>query len=234
MNLKKIIYYNVLVKVRRIILWITVKLNKSYQPVEGVQFVSQRRPDSAFLKRWQIVSDVIKQHQPNNLLDIGCAEGFFIRKAASEHDLFAVGCEYNWRPLGIGAAMAELKDEQGYGFVRIFLTPDTLKKLPKFDMVICFSVLHHVVRAGGESAGLEFLKSCAQITGKCFLFDMGTPEEKTNSWASSLNFLEHDSKSIEENTKIYLKRAGFKQVNCLGQAMGYNRDAFRPIFLCLP
>lgn len=234
MNFKKAVYYKIITKVRRMILWVTVKLNKSYQPVEGIKFISQRRPDSAFLKRWQIVSDVIKQYQPNNLLDIGCAEGFFARRAALKHNLFAVGCEYNWRPLGIGAAIAELKDEQGYGFVRVLLTPDTLKKLPKFDMVICFSILHHLIRARGEGVGLEFLRSCVQTTGKCFLFDMGTPEETLNSWASDLNFLKNNSRSIEKNIKIYLKQAGFKHVSCLGQALGYNSDAFRPIFLCLP
>jgi 2-polyprenyl-3-methyl-5-hydroxy-6-metoxy-1,4-benzoquinol methylase len=234
-NFKKVIYHNVLAKVRRMFLRATVMLNKPYQPIEGIKFIFQkRRPDSAFLKRWEIVNDVIKQYSPNNLLDIGCAEGFFARRAALEHGLFVVGCEFDWRPLGVGTAIAELKNEQGYGFVRIFLTPSTLKKLPKFDMVVCFSVLHHVIRKGGEEAGLEFLKSCASITGKCFLFEMGTPEEELNSWASELNFLKNMPKSIEENIKIYLKQAGFKQVDCLGQVLGYNRDAFRPIFLCLP
>lgn len=149
MNLKKVMYYSILVRVRRLILWITVRLNKPYQPTEGANFISQKRPDSVFSKRWRIVSDAIKEYRPKNLLDIGCAEGFFARRAALEHGLFSLGCEYNWRPLGVGAALAELKDEQGYGFVRIFLTSATLKKLPKFDIVVCFSVLHHVVKEGG-------------------------------------------------------------------------------------
>ncbi len=64
---------------------------RPYQPVEigGRRFANVRDTD----ERWHVVAKVLRDYGVKNVLDIGCAEGWFVRRAAADLNLFAIGIE---------------------------------------------------------------------------------------------------------------------------------------------
>lgn len=217
--------------IKRKILLVAIRFNHPYQPVGDIKVDSSPRPNSAFAKRLEILEAEIKLCKANNLLDIGCAEGFFIRQVSLKNGLFSVGIDGSLERIETGVVLSQLNHEEGYGFVLQTLTPEKINKLPVFDIVVCFSVLHHVINQKGKDEGLKFLKACEKITRKQFIFDMGGPDEVSHSWAKNLKFLQGDATA---NIKNYLREAGFINIRHIGESLGHRGEAMRPIFLCSP
>lgn len=192
-----------------------------------------QRPMEAFTTRWEKVSKAITQHGARNLLDVGCAEGYMIQKAAKEAGVFAVGLERDWSRIAVGYAQAQLGTEYNCGIVPFAANSESLSHLPKFDVVVCFSVLHHVIRHCGLDEARAFLTSLADKTGKCFLFDMCSPEETANDpqWGVVLDFLKGD---VVGKTAELLSDAGFRNVQHIASTPGYVPPGMRPLFLCDP
>jgi len=189
------------------------------------------RPAEAFSTRFERVATTLADVNARNLLDIGCAEGYMISRAAKERGVFALGLEMDRRRIRVGNATSDLDGDYGYGIVPALVGPELLGRLPKFDVVVCFSVLHHVIRGGGMEAGTEFLEAIRAITGRRFLFDMGSPEETANDpgWADVLDFFSGD---VTRRTKEFLESAGFVEVTHVGDTPGYVQNARRPMFVC--
>ena len=66
------------------------------------------------------------------------------------------------------------------------ITSTTLQALPRFEIIACMSLLHHVVYRHGMSEAKALLREIARKTIKC-MFDMGGPGEEANKWASALS-----------------------------------------------
>ena len=62
---------------------------KVYEPVEigGRRVRHNRETDS----RWDAIADVLKEYRALSVLDVGCAEGWLVRRAATDLGCFAVG-----------------------------------------------------------------------------------------------------------------------------------------------
>lgn len=208
-----------------------IATRNSYQPLGEQQTASGGRPDSAFQSRWEAVAAEIEMCKAQNLLDIGCAQGWFVRNANVHCNLFSLGLDQNREGLRLGSAFSELQGEEGYGFVPGTFSPEKLRQLPVFDVVICFSLVHHIVKVQGQEGGLEYLKACNEITNKCFLFDMGGPDEVSHTWAPKLDFLAGD---LEQNIGNYLCGAGFTDVRKIGESMAHEDKVKRPLFACSP
>jgi hypothetical protein len=150
---------------------------RPYQPVEigGRRYANVRDTD----KPWQQVSQVLRAYSARNVLDLGCAEGWFVHRAATECDCFVIGIEAADR-LIVGE-LARLHDRvQKAATIRAFMTPETIQALPRFDAVLCLSVLHHVIRGFGTAAAEDFLSALAARVNKVLIFEMGTADE--TSW----------------------------------------------------
>src|SRR5688572_3786278 len=68
--------------------WFGRAANVSYQPHPDAHRLMQR-PAEAFEIRRQFVSDALHTHGAQNYCDLGCAEGFYVRRVAIEHRVFA-------------------------------------------------------------------------------------------------------------------------------------------------
>jgi SAM-dependent methyltransferase len=189
------------------------------------------RPAEAFLTRFERVAATVADVNARNLLDIGCAEGYMISRVAKECGVFALGLEMDRRRIRVGNATSELDGDHDYGIVPARVGPELLRRLPKFDVVVCFSVLHHVIRGGGMEAGTEFLEAIRTITGRRFVFDMDSPKETANDpeWADVLGFFEGE---VTSRNKEFLQSAGFVNVTHVGDTPGYVQSAVRPVFIC--
>ena len=57
------------------------------------------------------------------------------------------------------------------------MTPEAIRSLPQFDVVLCLSVLHHVIRAFGIVAAEQFLCALATRVNKVLVFEIGTADD---------------------------------------------------------
>jgi len=117
---------------------------KSYQPV-GIGRRRARGVRDA-KTRWEAIAPVLRRYDVKSVLDIGCAEGYFVRRAASELGCFAIGVEASDRGTLGALALLQARAERT-GLMRAFVTEAELRRWPQFDAVICMSVVHHIARA---------------------------------------------------------------------------------------
>jgi uncharacterized protein DUF1698 len=199
---------------------------RPYEPVEigGRRFASVRDTD----ERWQAVSGVLRAYGVKNLLHVGCAEGWFVRRAAADLALFAIGIEAT--DACVVGELARLHDRvPRAATVRAFMTPDAIRALPQFDAVLCLSVIHHIVRAFGIAAAEQFLRTLASRVNKVLVFEVGTADE--SSWTP---FMPEQSQGQEVFVRTLLERCGFHNVRVIGESAAFHREAQRLLFTAEP
>ena len=204
---------------------------KSYHPLGRYVSARLKRPEEAFHQRWHIVSRVIQEYAASNFCDLGCAEGYYVRRAACEHRIFAVGIDNDRKRLRSAVALSELDQDWSCAFIQMDITSTTIRGIPQFDMIACMSLLHHVIYRNGFSEAKALLCEIARKATKCIVFDMGGPNEDANKWASSLSMLAGD---VDANIANLLAECGFRNINVLGHARGYDTSALRGIFVAEP
>jgi uncharacterized protein DUF1698 len=199
---------------------------RPYQPVEigGRRFDNVRDTD----QRWQAVAQVLRDHGVRNVLDIGCAEGWFVRRAAADLNLFAIGIEAT--DVGVVGELARLHDRvPRAATMRAFMTPEAIRALPQLDAVLCLSVLHHVIRGFGIGVAEQFLQALASRVSKVLVFEIGTADE--SSWTS---FLPEQSQGQEAFVRELLERSGFHHVRVIAESAAYHREVQRLLFVAEP
>ena len=87
--------------------------------------------------------------QSKNVLDIGCAEGFFVIQAALRGAERAIGCDITESRLRIARIVAkawQLQDRVRFSATSLYDIP------PKWasDIVLCFAVVHHLHGSPGD------------------------------------------------------------------------------------
>jgi hypothetical protein len=111
------------------------------------------------------------------------------------------------------------------------LGPNDIRRLPVCDIVLCLSVVHHVMRAGGRSAAEEFVQALATRARKALLFEMGTSDEKMLNWSHALP----DMPSGQENFVIeLLDSCGLGNIRKVAVTAGLKGDAPRMLFIAEP
>jgi hypothetical protein len=202
---------------------------RTYQPVEigGRRFANVRDTDA----RWQAVSKVLRDYGVRNLLDLGSAEGWFVRRAAAEHNCFAIGVEAT--DTVVVGELARLHDRvQRAATVRAFMTPQAIRSLPQFDAVLCLSVLHHVIRGFGIATAEQFLRALATRVNKVLVFEVGTADE--TSWTPFLPEASQGLEGQERFVRDLLQRCGFHNVKVIGESPAYHREVQRSLFTAEP
>lgn len=179
-------------------------------------------------ERWEFIRDELKRQGTRSLLDIGCAEGYFVRRAAKEVGCFGVGIEPKRERLLNGEVDRLTKNRGRYAVIRAKLDPETIRGLPHCDVVLCLSVLHHVINKGGIDAGREFMAALSTVARQALVFEMGAPRHP--------DFVDDDGKarSADEQApaiRALLESAGFKNPRPLGRTPGYKGRYERDVFV---
>jgi 2-polyprenyl-3-methyl-5-hydroxy-6-metoxy-1,4-benzoquinol methylase len=205
--------------------------SKSYHPLGSYVSARMKRSEEAFHQRWHIVSRVIHEYAVSNFCDLGCAEGYYVRQAAREHRIFAVGIDKDRKRLRSAVALSELDQDWSCAFMQMDITSTTIRGIPQFDMIACMSLLHHVIHRSGIIEAKTLLCEIAKKVTKCMIFDVGGPNENANKWASSLCMLAGD---VDANIASLLSECGFRNITVLGHTTGYDTSALRGIFVAEP
>jgi hypothetical protein len=199
---------------------------RQYEPVEiGKRRFHNTRDSEG---RLRAVLSVLQQYDVRNVLDIGCAEGWFVRRAAIDLNCFTLGIEASDRVL-IGELSRLHDDVERMAIMKARVSPADLRALPIFDAVICMSVVHHVILASGLAAAEDFLKALASRAQKVLIFEMGTADEE--AWASALPELQQGQ---EVFVRSLLERCGLCNVRPIAESAAFHRQAQRLLFAAEP
>lgn len=180
--------------------------------------------------RWSVIENVVSTC-PGSVLDLGCAEGYFVQRVAREHGSFVLGVDADVRRLAIAQGLNVLNKNERAGFMYAHVTPDFLSKLPAFEVVIFLSVLHHIMYEHGIDYSRTFMKLIREKTVKSLIFDMGQSNETEMKWASLLPDMGSDP---PEWIAEFLRSCGFSEVIKVGGADAYRSDVSRALFVAHP
>lgn len=204
-----------------------IRYHRAYQPI-SVGKTRSKQTTRECEDRWAMVAQAIKNVQARSLLDLGCAEGYFVRKAG-EMGLFAIGVDRDYNRLGLIESARMIDKSEHSGFVLSSIDPDLLKTVPQFDVVLCFSVMHHIIRQNSYEHGLEMLRLMRRVTKKVFLFDMGQTNEISTTWASKLPNMGDDP---AQWIAAFLRDGGFTDCELVGETDAYRDAIKRYVFRC--
>ena len=213
----------------RLALRILIKSYRAYQPVRfnGKLLWPGKRD---FENRWALIRREAEECGAQSLLDIGCAEGYFVQQAARELQCFSLGIEGDVRRLTVAQNINTLDCNERTGFMHDHIDLASLSRLPKFDVVLFLSVLHHFVRPHGIDYCREVLDIIRTKTNKVMIFEMGIRTEFLD-WAKDYpNAREEPSEWICE----FLRSAGFSRVDVIGSSPFGKLGIPRPIFRAFP
>ncbi|MEI8241776.1 MAG: hypothetical protein WCI17_00770 [bacterium] len=199
--------------------------SKTYQSVylNGTEIRKGRRN---ILTRWQAIEGILENQDVRSVLDIGCAEGFFVRKAA-EKGCFATGVDADGRRLLWGSATLCMDDVDQVAFVKMMLTRDNLSLLSPADMVINLSLTHHIMYKHGEPYALEFVRAARALTRKVMIFEMGQSNEVFFAWSKLLPDMGSDPHAWIEG---FLMRCGFARVEKICTVEAHKGGGIRATF----
>ena len=199
-----------------------------YQPVEspelGVHWSRIRRCDD----RFEMAAKFLQEHREAlperpTYLDIACSYGWFVR-AFGESGFDAHGVEIDWAAIEIGRRVYGLKEEQVTRSEAVrFLESNS----GAFDVVSCFSLLHHFILNRASISAEEMLKMIDRATKKILFFDMGQEHEewfKESLKGWNADRIEQWLKENSTFTRIY--RLGTDRDNVPPFAANYARTMF--------
>ena len=209
-----------------------IKSYRGYQPVsfEGHLIQSGKRD---FEHRWTLIRREAVECGARSLLDLGCAEGYFVLRAARELGCFSLGIDANVRRLTVAQNINTLDRNERTGFMYANIDTDSLSRLPKFDIVLFLSVLHHFMREHGIEYCREVLSIIRTKTNKLMIFDMGIRSELSD-WAKALPSATEEPAAV---IAMFLRSAGFSQIDLIGQTIALKKrgnTVVRPVFRALP
>jgi O-antigen chain-terminating methyltransferase len=206
-----------------------IKEINPYHPI-SIEGKLVSKGERACLDRWSVINEVVSKC-PGNLLDLGCAEGYFVQRVAREHECFVLGVDADVRRLTIAQDVNVFNKNEAAGFMYAHITPEFLRKLPTFDIVIFLSVLHHVMYEHGVDYARDFMKLIREKTAKSLIFDMGQSNEIGMKWAPLLPDMGPDP---QEWIAGFLRSCGFSEVIKMGETDAYKSNVSRAVFVAHP
>jgi O-antigen chain-terminating bifunctional methyltransferase/kinase len=206
-----------------------IKQLEPYHPVsmEGELIAPGERQCS---DRWAVISKVLSE-KPDTVLDLGCAEGYFVFRAAQEFGCFTLGVDADVRRLTIAQELNLLNKSDRSGFMYADISPEFLRKLPQFDVVILLAVLHHVMYEHGVEYARDYMKIIRDKTRIALVFEMGQSNEVSMEWARSLPDM--GARPVEWIAE-FLFSCGFSEVSKAGETDAYQSNCHRGVFVARP
>lgn len=170
----------------------------------------------------KLISDKIK-----NLIDIGSAEGNFL-KLASSLGIFALGIEADERRYLVSNYHENFKDYKNYGVIFNELSMKFVKNLPEVDSIIYLSVHHHILATHGLKKGEILIKELFRKAKKNFFFETAFSNEISKSWSS--NYRKNLIKMNDKDIKTFFKKIGAREIEIIARTKSYNKGYFRPLY----
>jgi SAM-dependent methyltransferase len=212
--------------------YLVKKLARSFETYQPV-FIGENRIGTgarASVDRWVLIQKVIQNTGAKSLVDLGCAEGYFVQMAA-RHGCVALGIDADVRRLTVAQNTSILNGIDGAGFLYGRITESLVRKMPVFDVVLLLSVLHHVMYEHGVDKAKALISAVRERTRLGLVFDMGQSNETVHEWAALLPRMDPDP---ETWIARFLSDLGFSKVSVIGVSDAYENSVRRALFFCEP
>lgn len=185
-----------------------------YQPIKGFTISAKRPGDD----RWTLIEPELPIAH-GSVIDLGCNLGFFVFRSHNK-GFIAHGMDSNPWNIKVARTLSELWNLQGVSFEVARLTPEYAAGIPSYDVVLCLSLIHHIILHQGLDAASQVLLHLRKKTKKVLFFEMGQSDEIGTSWA-------HKLPPMNPTPEIWIRNwpldAVFSRVKPLGRSFSYAR-----------
>lgn len=202
----------------------------AYHPV-SLQGTMLQPGQRACNDRWAMIAPLVRSYDVGSVLDLGCAEGYFVRRSAEDFGCFSLGVDGDLSRILVAQNSALLDGVTGAAFALANIDVAFLQRLPGFDAVIFLSVMHHVMYEHGIDYARQLLAEIRTKTRKFLIFDMGQSNEINNKWARLLPDMGADPAVWIAD---FLRSAAYAEVTKIGETDSYQNEARRSVFLARP
>ncbi len=209
---------------------ILIRSYSLYQPVYMKGKLIKTR-DRNCLDRWEMIKKEITALPAKSVVDLGCAEGFYVIQAARELDCFSLGIDADIRSLNVARSQLALEKITNASFSQSVIDEHLLDKLPRFDLVIFMSVMHHMMYKNGENYCRLILQKLRPKIGKAMIFEMGQSDEHMHEWSRKLPDM---GPNPHEWIKRFLLSCGFSNAEKIGESDSFRSGRRRAIFRVKP
>jgi SAM-dependent methyltransferase len=121
--------------------------------------------------RWEMISEHIDE--TTAVLDIGCSTGLMTAKCA-DAGAFAIGVDHHQETIRLTRNHHEQRDN--LHFINSDIDDGIIQRLPKFDVILLFSVWHYWHRRQGEESAKATLELLGKKTDTLFFENVGHPK----------------------------------------------------------
>jgi hypothetical protein len=196
---------------------------KYYQNFENKKNGSRKETD----QRWRLIKKIIIKEKIKNILDLGSAEGFFIKKF-SDMGIFSLGIEGDERRFLVSNHTLNKNKYKNYAVVHNKIALKFVEKIPEFQSILYLSVHHHILAALGKKNANLILKEIFKKSKRSMFFETAMHDEKSKEWNNNYKI---NLKDISENNiKLFFKKLGARKVEIIGYTKAYNKGYKRPLF----
>jgi SAM-dependent methyltransferase len=158
---------------------------------------------------------VIKNHLPGqsrNILDVGSNAGYYLFELAKLGYL-CHGLEADPDLVHYTALAAYLQNTKGVSCEWGRLDLSYIERMPCYDVILCLSVMHHIILAEGMDFAKAIGQGLARKAKHVMFFEMGQSNEIEADWSVRLPRMEPDP---ETWISQWLKQCGFRRVEVIG------------------
>lgn len=208
---------------------VLMSIEGNYEPLQISDHVIDGKRE--WRERWNVIKAEIESYQASSIIDIGCAEGWFLRRAAEDLGCFAIGVEMDNKRI-IPSEVARLHDDiERCAILKAQVGPVDLVKLPRCDVIICLSVVHHIMYSEGIEAAQKFVAALSTRANKAIIFEMGTSDEKDAWWSDRMPPIPMGQHQF---IRSFLEDSGLINIRQIGNTLSIEKDADRLMFVAEP
>jgi SAM-dependent methyltransferase len=154
-------------------------------------------------ERWSAISRELAGGTYATAMDVGSNVGFFLL-ALAETGIATVGVEMHEPFFRISRYAARRLRAKAVGHLLMEVTPDTVRLLPRTDIVIFLSVFHHWAKTYGFETATGMLRVLWSNCGRVLFFETGQSEMPS----------EYNLPNLQSSSREWLTR--FLCDNCAG------------------
>jgi SAM-dependent methyltransferase len=165
-------------------------------PVSGDDYQRQRFPT----EKVNTILSGVDLDQVGSVLDIGCNEGL-ITNHFSERGKFAVGIDIS--PFFARNMLRQLHAAKVPAFGTLKLTPESVRTLPSFDMMLVLSVHHWWVKEYGDAPAREMVRTLIAKTKRYFVIEFSSIKDKYGY--RDERFVDNDEQSVTDYARHWLQ-----------------------------
>ena len=162
--------------------------------------------------KFDLILSKIDLCQINNVLDIGCNYGQ-ISNSFSKIGKFCVGID------ALPCFSSDIFGKNGPALGVIALTPENVKSLPSFDLILLLSVHHQWVKEYGDNYTKKLVEKIINKAKKYFIIEFAAISEKYGF--KKPFFIDNDEESVKEYAEGWLNSLKFSGEI---QYMGRNKE----------